>query len=196
VSDQPEYTPDQLAAAKAEVQPPPVGTGPDAGMVADRMPAATPTSVDADAMLAMQRQIAQLQEQMAAMQGASATGAGEHAAVSNAKTLRGLISQHFEFHHKRAELEGLADDVVDAAGNAVESGDAGALRNVTEKLARRLRFFNPGPGDHHYYRQALGFVTDHIPDAADTITDQRPSSAPEIGSDRAPAKVVAGSVTG
>ena len=43
---------------------------------------------------------------------------------------------------------------------------------------------------------ALGMVSVHVPDQADTVTEAQPSGAPAIGSDKAPAKVVAGSVTG
>lgn len=184
---EPTYTPEQLAAAAAQVQPPPIGTAPGAVP-----PGGSPTEVDAAALLArinaMERQLAELQSQSGV--------SGEHNLIGAARAAKDLITQHFEFHPKRAELERLADDLIDAAGNAVSSGDTAAARTVADKLRRRLEFFAPGPGDNHYFRQALGMVTVHIPDAADTVTKAAPSNAPALGSDRAPAKVVSGSVTG
>ena len=54
---------------------------------------------------------------------------------------------------------------------------------------------HPGPGDHHYFKNALALVGYHYPIAADTVTEAKPSNATAI-SGGAPAKVVAGSVTG
>lgn len=182
-----EYTPEDLEAVKAQVQPPPVGT------TLGAVPAAgSATEVDVAALMArmdaMAKQLAALQE--------SAGVSGEHNLIGAAVAAKGLIEHHFEFHPKRAELSRLADDVVDAARNSVASGDTGPVRAVADRLRRRLEFFGPGPGDHHYFRQALGLVSVHIPDAADTITGPDPSAAPALGSSSGPAKVLQGSVTG
>ena len=182
-----EYTPDQLAAAAEQVQPPPVGT------TLGQVPAgASATEVDVNALMARMDAMAR---QLAALQDAAGVS-GEHNLIGAAVAAKGLIEHHFEFHPKRAELVRLADDLVDAARNSVASGDTAPARAVADKLRRRLEFFNPGPGDHHYFRQALGMVAVHVPDAADTITGPDPSAAPAIGSSGAPAKVLQGSVTG
>lgn len=185
---EPTYTPEELAAAAAQVQPPPVGT--TLGAVP---PGGSATEVDVAALMARMDAMA---AQLAALQAEKAGASGEHSLVDAAVTAKDLIAQHFEFHPKLPELTRLADDLIDAARNAVSSGDTSATRTVADKLRRRLEFFSPGPGDHHYYRQALGMVTTHVPDQADTVTEAQPSNAPALGSSQAPAKVVAGSVTG
>jgi hypothetical protein len=173
-----QYTDDQLAAAAAQVQAPPVGTS-----LGKIPPGGAATEVDVAALMARMDAMAR---QLAAMQ-AGQGAAGEHNLIATAAAARDLIGQHFEFHRKGPELTRLADDLVDAARNAVDSGDTGPARQVAAKLERMLRLWSPGPGDHHYYAQAYRLLTDALADAADTVT------AP---ADRAPAKVVAGSVTG
>lgn len=197
MSDSP-FTPGQYQAAAETVQPPPVGaTLPDdaAQQVAG---SASATEVDVPALLAqMQAQQAAMAEEIARLR-AGQGPQGDHPLVGVAQQAREQLALHFSHDDTTRNPENvmrLADDLVDAAGNAVESGDPSAARNVGEKLLRALAKVNPGPGDHHYYAQALGFVRDHFPDAADTITEARPSSAPAV-SGGAPAKVVAGSVTG
>jgi hypothetical protein len=191
------YSPEDLAAVKDQVQPPPVGTGPTPEQIAAAAASgASPTEVDVTALLAtMQAQMAAMAAQIASLK-STQVGGGAHELVVNAAQARDLIAKHFEFHPKGAELTRLADDVVDAAGNAVESGDTAAVRQVAGKLERKLNSYHPGPGDHHYFTQALAMVGVHIPGSADLITDAQPSAAPAIGSDKPPAKVLAGSVTG
>jgi hypothetical protein len=182
----PAYTDEQYAAAAGTVQAPPVGT-----TLADVPPGGSATEVDVAALIARMDAMA---AQLAALQ-ADKGAAGEHNLIGSAVQARNLIAQHFEFHHKGPDLTRLADDVVDAARNAVASGDAGPVRSVAAKLERALRMWSPGPGDHHYFRQAYSLIADALPDAADTVTEAQPSSAPAV-SGGAPAKVVAGSVTG
>jgi hypothetical protein len=198
MTDQPqEYTPEELAAVKDQVQPPPVGVSPDpAAMAAAATGPGSPTEVDVNALLLqMQAQMAAMAAQITAMK-AGQLPEGEHCLIGAAAQARDLIAHHFEFHAKGPDLTRLADDVLDAARNAVASGDTTAVRSVADKLRRRLEFFHPGPGDHHYFRQALGMVTVHIPDAADTVTQPTPSNAPAIGNQTGSAKVLQGSVTG
>jgi hypothetical protein len=188
---QPGYTPEQLAAVQAAVQPPPVGTGPSPADMAAKLSGAMPFEVDVEAMIkaAVAAEVKRIMAQ-------SSAGEGEHPVIGATIAAQGLIGQHFEFHRRRDELTRLADDNVDAARNAVESGDAGPLRQVNARLERALLRWHPGPGDNHYFTQALAHVQVHIPDAADTITEPTPSSAPAVGSSQAPAKVLQGSVTG
>jgi len=193
------FTPDQLAAARddtAAALAPPVAASlpPDAPA---KIAGASATEADVAAMLAqmkaMQAQLDKLQAERAA----------EHAPVlvSTAQSLRDQLAVHASgisgatADHTRALA--LADDAVDAARNAVDSGDVSALRTVTERLTRALKAVHPGPGDHHYFRQALEFAEHHLPLAMDTFTENQPASAaPAIGSDRPPARVLQGSVTG
>src|SRR5271170_6319215 len=122
--------------------------------MAARIPAATPTETDVNAVIAtMQAQMAAMAEQIAGMKSTQATG--EHPLIGAAASARDLIAQHFEFHRKGPELIRLADDNLDAARNAVDSGDTGAQRQVNSKLERALMRWHPGPGDHHYFTQAL-----------------------------------------
>lgn len=186
-----EYAPEDLEAVREQVQPPPVGTGP-APFTPSPPPPGTVTETDLPALLARMDEMA---KQIAALQSAGAV-AGEHPLIAEAKAARDLIGHHFEFHPKMTELGRLADDVVDAAVNAVASGDTGAVRKVAAALARELIRRHPGPGDNHYFANALSVVSAGIPNAADTVTAAQPSAAPAIGSSQAPARVVAGSVTG
>lgn len=188
-------TPEQFAAVKNQVQPPPVGTGPSPDDLAAAAAAASPTETDVTALLAaMQAQMAAMAQQITTLK-ASQVPEGEHNLIGASAAARDLIAQHFEFHPKGPELVRLADDLVDSARNSVASGDTGPTRQVAAKLERRLNFFHPGPGDHHYFRQALGLVSVHVPDAADTITEaQREALA--VGSSQPPARVLQGSVTG
>ena len=192
------FTPDQLSEAASSVQPPPVGyTLPGGTAQQAAAGGALPTEVDVPALLArMQAQ----QDAMAAEIGrlkAAAGPVGDHPLIGVAAQARDQLAAHFSHDATTTDpttVMRLADDLVDAASNAVESGDPSAARNVGEKLLRALKKVNPGPGDHHYYAQALGFVRDHFPDAADTITEAAPKTAAIGGGP--PARVVAGSVTG
>lgn len=191
MSDQPEYTEDQLAAAKASVAAPPVGTGPDPADLQAKLTGASPFEVDTQAMIR-----ALVEAEVKRLMAQQTRPEGEHALVSDAAAARELIAKHFEFHPKKDELLRLADDLTDAAKNSVASGDSGPTRQLAARLERRLGFFHPGPGDHHYFRQALGLLQVHMPDHADTITEPAPSDAPAVTSAQAPARVLQGSVTG
>jgi hypothetical protein len=187
------FTADQMAAAAGQVQPPPLGTGPDSIDAT----AAAATEVDVPALLAkMQAQQDALAAEVARLRGSQAP-AGEHPLVSTATAARELIATHFDRGYKGdgAAIGRLADDLVDASQNAVSSGDPGPARQVAKKLETELNRVHPGPGDHHYFRNALALVGYHYPIAADTVTEAQPSNAPAVGGG-APAKVVAGSVTG
>jgi|SRR5580658_3451890 hypothetical protein len=194
---QPGYTPEQFAAAKATVDPSsPIGTGPSPEDLDAKMAGLSATETDVNALLAqMQEQMAAMAEQIRTMKSGQLP-AGEHPLIGAAAAARDLIAQHFEFHRKGPELTRLADDNLDAARNGVESGDVGALRTVNSKLERALLRWHPGPGDHHYFTQALAHVQVHIPDAADTVTEAKKTNAPAVGSSQPPARVLQGSVTG
>ena len=72
------FTDDQLAAAGGQVQPPPLGTGPDADQLADKAAAGSATEVDVRALLAqMQAQQEALAAEVARLRGSQAPQ-GEH----------------------------------------------------------------------------------------------------------------------
>jgi hypothetical protein len=151
------------------------------------------TDVDVTQLLAG---IRALQDRVEALEDEKRAGAGDPLgnSVASLKALLGLHAAHAPgIDHSAAAS--MADDLTDAAGNAVKSGDTGAVEKITGKLLAWLkRGGNPGPGDHPYYRQAVDFAEYHIPDAAELV--EKPSTSAAIGTDRAPARVIAGNVTG
>jgi hypothetical protein len=199
----PTPTPDDLAAAADQLRSAPApGIAPPseaevAASLAARQAAgpAGLTGADVDQLLAG---IKALQARVDALESEKAAGAAVPA-VSGAETMRDLIRTHAAMNPgtDHGDLIRLADDAVDAAGNAAESGQGSELAKIAARVARALHKVHPGPGDHHYWRQALGFAEVHLPDAADALVP-RPQQAPAgaVSSDRAPARVVAGSVTG
>lgn len=105
------------------------------------------------------------------------------------------IAHYAGVHNDPKALE-LVADLQAAAGNATESGDTGPLTRIGERLAKHLARNRPHPGDNHHYDQLVDWVSNHLPDAVDSFVPPAPASAAAVGSDRAPAKVVAGSVVG
>lgn len=192
-----EYTTEQLAAAKDTVTGPPVGTGPSPD-IAGQVSGGTPTEVDVPALLArMQAQQDAMAAEIARLKAGQAPQ-GEHPLIGTAVQTRGLIATHVERGGGRNEgpqLLRLADDVIDAARNAVDSGDTGPVRQLSQRLERALIRVHPGPGDHHYFTLALSGAGAHMQDAADAVTGPAPASAGAV-SGGTPARVIAGSVTG
>jgi hypothetical protein len=196
---EPGYTPDQYATVKDQVTAPPVGVGLPGG-VENQVAGggAMPTEVDVPALLArLQAQQDAMAAEIARLKSGQPAG-GVHPLIGTATAARDLIAQHFDRGGlgDRAGVLALADDLVDAAGNAVQSGDTAATRQIGQRLERALAKVNPGPGDHHYFTNAWQMVTSHLLDAADTVTGPAPSSAGAVGSSQAPARVISGSVTG
>lgn len=154
------------------------------------------TDVDVNALLAG---IKALQDRVDALEEEKASGAG--LPVQNtAEALRDLIATHAAHTPgvDHGDLIRLADDAVDAATNATQSGDGGPLTDISGKIARALRRVDPGPGTHHYWQQAIGFAEVHLPDAAGQLV-KKPQRAPAgavASSGKASPPVVQGSVTG
>ena len=192
------YTGDQLKAAAGTMGAPPVGTGPDAGDLASKASGGTPTEVDVPALLArMQAQQDAMAAEIARLKAGQAPQ-GEHPLILTALQTRDLIATHVDRGGGRGEgpqLLRLADDVTDAARNAVASGDTGPVRQIAQRLERALNRVHPGPGDHHYFTLALHGAGIHMQDAADAVTGPTPSAAGAVSGGK-PATVVAGSVTG
>jgi len=144
------------------------------------------TGADAMAILAaLQQQVAQLQAQVAAAQ-----PPGEHGLLATARLLRHHLAD-MEGSDAHAPGIGLADDLIEAAGHAIDSGDLTHVRSIAGRLDR---FFRRAPqragDDHHGYhaRQVLAF---HLPDQLDSFTP-RPRQPQVAGS--APVPVTAGTV--
>ena len=204
-----DFTAEQLAAARAQIQGQSTGLGPPSAGVPDADVAAQlaagqaaagvdmgGTFVDEDAIRALIEQQVRLQV-AAALRAAGAEPPGEPL-VNTAVALRNLLKTHASMspNTDHTGALGLADDLVDAANNAVESGDVTHVEKIAARLTTWLeRLGHPGPGDYHYHRQALEFAKYHIPDAAGKVTPPAPPMAP-LTSTRAPAKVLEGSVTG
>lgn len=157
---------------------------------------AAPDAPDPAQLLAM---IQDLQERYQRLEEEKRT-AGAEPLISTAESFRDAIAHHAsgkttggQDPDRHAELTGLADDLVDAAHNSVASGDGGPVLALGRRIEAALRRAHPGPGDHHYFRQAQGFAAD-VPDLADQLAP--PTTFAAVGSSRAPAKVVQGSVTG
>lgn len=209
MTEQQGFTAEQLAAAREQIQGQTTGLGPPSAGVPDADVAAQlaagqaaagvsmgGTYVDEDALRAVIEQ--QVRAAVtAALRAAGAEPPGEPL-VNTATALRNLLKTHASMapgtDHTTAL--GLADDLVDAAGNAVESGDVSHVEKIAARLVTWLeRLGHPGPGDFHYHRQALDFAKYHVPDAAGKVQPPAPPMAP-LTSTRPPAKVLEGSVTG
>lgn len=153
------------------------------------------TSVDPEQLMAM---IEALQGRLGALEAERAAGQPAPV-VSTAESLRDLLRVHAAHYPQtdHGDVLRLADDAVDAAKNSLESGDGGILHQLADKLVRAMKKVDPGPGDHHYFRQAMGFADVHLHDAADQLKP-RPDRAPaaEVTSSQPPARVIEGSVTG
>jgi hypothetical protein len=192
---------EQLKAATADMAaaPAPATTPPDeasvAAQLAEHGDGGGVTSVNVDRLLAA---ISSLQSRVDAMEDEKASQ-NLPPVVAQAEAARDLLKTHANHNPQtdHSEVLALADDAVDAAGNAVDSGDGTELGKIAARLARAIKRIHPGPGDHHYLNQAQGIVTDHLPESADQL-EPRPSRAPaaQVTSDRPPAKVISGSVTG
>jgi hypothetical protein len=183
------YTDDQLAAVKEQMTPPPVATG--AGDVASQVAGGSSYETDTAALMAT---IQAMQGRLDALE-KERREQNFPALVSTVQALRDLLDAHADTSGKTVPdtLLRLADDAVGASKEAVQSGDVSFVREIAAKIERALAKIHPGGGDHPFYRQAVDFARDHIPEAADQVTGPAPSSAPALGSDQAPAKVIEGS---
>jgi len=202
-----ELTTDQLEAARVALAAeqaanagPPAESQTDAELGGALAAAgAQAADVDVNALLAELLSAQQaLQAQVNALQAEKAQAKAEPVKTT-AAALKAAILEHASGKTTgngaidHSALISLADDAVEAAGNAVESGDAGPLAAITARIVRALAKHHPGPGDHHWFRQAQSQAAD-LQDQAEAIVPQRAAAA--VTSDRAPAKVVEGSVVG
>lgn len=193
----PKPTAEQFAAVRNDIAAaaPAVGVTPppeEQVAAAAREAGADPTSVDVQALLAG---IQALQDRVASLEQEKASGAAIPVKAT-AEALRDLVQTHAA-HNPGGDFSDvlrLSDDAVDAAANAAGSGDGGPVTSIAGKIARALKKVHPGPGDHHYFRQAMDFAEVHLPDAAEGLIPQ--SQAPAVTSSEPPAKVISGSVTG
>src|SRR5215472_12718138 len=202
--DTPQLTPEQAAALRerwaaeiradllreqAEPAPPPESHVGAAAAAAG----AVPQEADVEQLMAA---IGQLNARLAQLE---AERAAEHAPalVSAAESLLSLVTTHLTGITVGQAVTGaeavvrLCEDLVDAARNAVRSGDVTHVRAIAARVEKWLGQHHPGGGDHHYFRQAQQFAEYHIPGAADQVTGPQPQYV-QVGGGK-PAPVVAGS---
>lgn len=154
------------------------------------------TDVDVPSLLSA---IKQMSDRVAALEQEKRQQAG-NPLVGTAESLRDVLAAHAARTSTgvdHAPALSLADDLVDAAGNAAESGRLEHVASIGAKLETWLKRHHPGPGDFHDFRQALDFAGVHLADALENYQADAPSSAaPAVTSSRPPARVIAGNVTG
>lgn len=147
------------------------------------------TDVDAGALLQM---IRDMQSRLDSMEAEKAAGAGTHPLKGTVESLLTFLKLHAD-----PAAISLGEDLADAAGNALESGDVGIVTKIGGQLLKHLKRNAPPPGENYAYNQALDFAGPHLEDQVDGFTPPRkPQAAAAVTSDRAPAKVIAGNVTG
>jgi hypothetical protein len=149
------------------------------------------TQADMEALYA---HIKRMQVQLDAATRAAQAAAGEEPVRTWVKHLARFVTVHAD-----PAAVSLADDATEAASNLLEpgsNGDTGPLEKITAKLARHLQRHPPHPGENFHYNQAVAIATTHLPEALEDYTPPPQSDAPALGSDRPPAKVLSGNVTG
>ena len=138
------------------------------------------TSVDVDQLAA---QIAALQGRLGQLEDEKTKAAGN--------PLADIVTtiKHFLGGHGDPAAVELGNDLSAAVDEAGKSGDTSAVAKIAAKLDRHLARNQPYPGENYHFNNARAFVAD-LPDV---IENFKP-----VGSavDKAPAKVVAGSVVG
>lgn len=166
------------------------GNAPDAAQLAAS--GAMPGETDVARLLAAH---AQLQDRIDALED-ERRSTNAPPVIGVVQSLRDLLSVHAGQHPADDHSEGLAlaDDLADAAKNAVKSGDLSAVRQIGDKVKRYLDRNNPGSGDHPYYAQARDFAGPHLDDALADLSEQSKTSRP--ASTQGSPKVLQGSVTG
>ena len=138
------------------------------------------TGVDVDALAA---QIAAMQTRLDAADAEKTRAAGN--------PLADIVTtiKHFLGGHGDPTAVELGNDLSAAVDEAGKSGDTTQVAKIADKLSRHLDRNRPVPGENYHFNNARAFVAD-LPDV---IENFKP-----VGSavDKAPAKVVAGSVVG
>lgn len=112
--------------------------------------------------------------------------------VSIAASARDTLQAHADANPGTDHTEslGLAGDLVEAAKDAVQTLAGAQVGKIAARLETALARVNPGPGDHHWYRQALEFATAHIRQGLQDLEDQ----AGQHGGTQPTGPVVQGSV--
>jgi hypothetical protein len=94
--------------------------------------------------------------------------------VAIAESARDTLQAHADANPATDHTEaiGLAGDLVEAAKDAVTSQTGGRVEKIARRLESALKRVDPGPGDHHWYRQALDFVGAHMTKGLEDLEDQ------------------------
>lgn len=148
------------------------------------------TDVDVAALIhGMQQQMAAMAAQISQLQ-AEATPSGPHPLQATARMLRHHLAdaEHRESH---APAVALAEDLVEASGHAVTSGDLTHVKSILARLDKWRRRNPVPPGDAYHARQADEIIGYHLPDQVETFVP-RPKAPAVAGA--APVPVITGSV--
>lgn len=151
------------------------------------------TESDRDLIIAqLQSAVANMQAQMDSLR-ADAVKGGVHPLLATAKMLRHHLAdaEHRDSHAPAVQL---ADDLIDAAGNAIASGNLEHVSSIIKRLDRWSQRNPVPPGESYHARQAHQIIGWHLPDQLDAFVPA--PRAPGLPSSQPPARVVAGSVTG
>lgn len=99
--------------------------------------------------------------------------------VSIAASARDNLQAHADANPgtDHTEALGLAGDLVEASKDAVQSLDGTRVGKIAARLETAMGAVNPGPGDHHWFRQALDFVTAHMKKGLEDLEDQADQSS-------------------
>lgn len=119
--------------------------------------------------------------------------------LATVQSLRDLLGQHASMTTAsidHTDVLGMAEDLADAAKNAVQSGDLSHVAQIGQKIRRWLDRHHPGPGENAHYNQARDFAGPHLEDAIASFEGPERSTAPAVTSSRPPARVIPGNVTG
>jgi hypothetical protein len=103
------------------------------------------------------------------------------------------LLHHLEGHGDPDALD-IGKSLQEAAVNSTQSGDTGPMVKIAAKLARHLQRNAPYPGENYHYKAAADWAANHVPDAIDAFVP--PAASQAVTSDRAPVKVVEGTVVG
>jgi hypothetical protein len=148
------------------------------------------TEADMDALWG---QLKRMQAQIDATDRANAAARGEEPVRTMVRALVNFVGVHAD-----PAAVTLAEDATDAVSNLLDQGgsDTGPLEKIIAKIGRQLLREPPHPGENFHYNQAVQLATRRVPDAIEDYEPPPSTRAAAVTSERPPAKVLAGSVTG
>src|SRR5262252_6968786 len=138
----------------------------------------TATEVDVAALIAqLQAQVTSQQAAISALQ-AKAGPQGENPLLATARMLRAHLAD-VEGEAPSAPGISLADDLVEAAGEALKSGDLYHVNKILGQLQRWAARTSVRPGEDYHGRYVREIIAYHLPDQVDAFTP--PVTLPQVG---------------